>query len=168
MRKINISQVKNWAAPLAIVAAVVLLFLVMKKAIFGVLEKLGLIKNQTDARQEAANASAVEASINAQYTRTPSTKIDADWQSIADTIYADLGKIFLLTNTGDAVYQLCRVQNDTDVLKLEQFFGKRKIGVFTFFDEPQTLAQVVKNRLGSGEIATINNNYLRKNIKFRF
>ena len=98
------------------------------------------------------------------------TKSDTEWKIIADQIYEDLKYSALNDQKEDAVYQLCRVKNDTDFSVLYKFFAKRQTYWFPPIPDGglKNLVQVVLSNLSKDQIFRVNNNYERKGIKFRY
>jgi hypothetical protein len=138
-------------------------FLVLKP----LLVKLGILKSSEQLAQEQAQGSNIQSYLD--YNPAGLTKSIGEWQLIANTIYNELKDLAVLDNVNDAIYQLCRVQNDDDVKALISAFGKRQLSAFGFsYGATYMLPDFVKTSLSNGEITTINSNYNRKNIKFRF
>lgn len=147
-----------------------------------ILEKLGLkddaidkIENETaevlaknDAKLTIAVREKATAAIKQQYLKEKSTKNDAEWVIIADTIYNSLGQMAIDDDKEEAGYQLCRVQNDTDVYKLIEAFGTRWEYFIMVPMSKMNLASFVVSNLSKDKIFKINDNYLRKRIKFRW
>jgi hypothetical protein len=101
-------------------------------------------------------------------TQSP-TKSIGEWQIIADQIYNDLKFSGIADNKSDAGYQVARVQNDADIATLIQVFGMRQESFFGINTGGlQNLPQFIISNLAKSEIAKINDNYARKNIKFRY
>lgn len=97
------------------------------------------------------------------------TKTEAEWQVIADQIYEDLRYSALDDNKDDAGLQVTRVKNDLDFWILYKKFAKRReylFGVPT--GSLKDLQQFITSNLSKNVIAKINDNYRRKNMKYRF
>jgi hypothetical protein len=100
--------------------------------------------------------------------QTP-TKTKGEWQIIADQIYNDLRFSGVADNKSDAFYQIQRVKNDADIALLIQIFGMRQESFFGIsLGGLQSLPQFIISNLSNSDISKINDNYSRKNIKFRF
>jgi len=138
-------------------------FLIVKP----ILVKLGIMKSAEQIAQEQSQTQNVQTYLT--YNTGNLTKTLGEWQIIANTIYNDLKDIAITDNVSDAIYQLCRVQTDEDVKALIDTFGSRQTQTLGFsFGASLMLPDFVKQSLSSSEQDTINNNYQRKNIKFRF
>lgn len=127
-----------------------------------------LKKSETEKAQEQGIED-VKAYVQAATTAQSPTKTTGEWAIIAETIYNDLKYSRVADDHGDAVYQLARVKNDADVAVLINSFGKRQeyfFGIPT--GDEMLLPTFVASNLNSTELATINDNYRRKGIKFRF
>jgi hypothetical protein len=139
-------------------------FLVLKP----LLVKFGILKSADELAQEQKQGSTLQLFLD--YNPAKLTKTIGEWQLIANTIYADLKDLAILDNVNDALYQLTRVKNDDDVKALISTFGKRSVTAFgQSYGTAYELPAFLKNsNLSNGEIESINSNYNRKNIKFRF
>ena len=130
-----------------------------------ILEKLGILKSSQEIMQE---------NIIDKYTSDTIKKIQpskplGEFQIIADQIYANLRYSAIDDNKENATLQLTRVKNDGDVAVLIKLFGKRQEYLFGIpSGSKQDLQQFVTSNLSKKQIAAINNNYFRKNIKYRF
>jgi len=140
-------------------------FLVLKP----LLVKLGILKSTLELQQEQSQKENIDAYVNNSLkTQTP-TKSKGEWQIIADQIYNDLKFSGIADNKSDAGYQISRVQNDADIALLIQIFGMRQESFFGINTGGlQNLPQFIIGNLSKSDIAKINDNYSRKNIKFRF
>lgn len=129
--------------------------------------KLGVLKSSSEIVQEIQQGANIESYLS--YNPSNLTKSIGEWQLIANTIYNELKDLAILDNVNDAIYQLCRPKNDDDVKALISAFGKRKVSAFgVSYGSTYMLPDYVKTSLSNSEIATINNNYSRKQIKFKF
>lgn len=100
-------------------------------------------------------------------TMQPS-KTELEWQNIAQAIYQDLKYSSLDDNKSDAVYQICRVQNDLDVLLLLKYFGKRQEYAFGIpTGSPQTLQEFIISNIDEKGKNSIAWNYANKGIKIK-
>ena len=140
-------------------------FLILKPLLI----KLGVLKSTLELEQDYTKKVNIDAYINNSIkTQTP-TKSKGEWQIIADQIYNDLKFSGIADNKSDAGYQVARVQNDADIATLIQVFGMRQESFFGVnIGGLQNLPQFIIGNLDKSEIAKINDNYARKNIKFRF
>jgi len=140
-------------------------FLILKPLLI----KLGVLKSALELEQDYTQKVNIDAYINNSIkTQTP-TKSKGEWQIIADQIYNDLKFSGFADNKSDAGYQIARVQNDADIATLIQVFGMRQESFFGInIGGLQNLPQFIIGNLDKSEIAKINDNYARKNIKFRF
>jgi hypothetical protein len=140
-------------------------FLILKPLLI----KLGVLKSALELEQDYTQKVNIDAYINNSIkTQTP-TKSKGEWQIIADQIYNDLKFSGIADNKSDAGYQVARVQNDADIATLIQVFGMRQESFFGInIGGLQNLPQFIIGNLDKSEIAKINDNYARKNIKFRF
>lgn len=140
-------------------------FLILKPLLI----KLGVLKSALELEQDYTQKVNIDAYINNSIkTQTP-TKSKGEWQIIADQIYNDLKFSGIADNKSDAGYQVARVQNDADIATLIQVFGMRQESFFGVnIGGLQNLPQFIIGNLDKSEIAKINDNYARKNIKFRF
>ena len=130
-----------------------------------ILTKLGLQKTPTQIQADQTQAQYLQSQISTGL----STKTPGEWAIIADQIYEDLRYTMLDDNKDDAAYQLARVKNGADVANLIKYFGKRQEYIFGLpAGSEKDLQQFVKSNLGSSQIAAVNDNYLRKGIKYRF
>jgi hypothetical protein len=130
--------------------------------------KLGIMQDPALAAQSAAQSQNVSDYVTSAVANQTPTKSRGEWQLIADSIYTDLSQT-VINNRSDAVYQLARPQNDADVALLIDTFGQRQQNWFGInAGSTQTLPAFVTQNLTSSDLATVNNNYQRKGIKFQF
>jgi len=140
-------------------------FLILKP----LLVKLGIVKSAAEVQQEQSQQQNISDYVNDSLSRQSPTKSKGEWQLIADNIYNDLKFSGIADNKSDAGYQVARVQNDADVALLIQVFGLRQESFFGINTGGlQNLPQFIIGNLSKSAIATINDNYARKSIKFRF
>ena len=134
-----------------------------------ILTALGLVKSQERKETERRKQDQLETEIKNVSQSQKSTKSVQEWQVIADQIYEDLRYSAVSDNKADAGYQVSRVQNDADFWELYRLFGKRREYLFGIpSGSLQDLSQFIRSNLSDSQIETINNNYKRKGIKFRF
>ena len=141
-------------------------FLILKP----LLEKLGLKKDPDVVKTEQQNATRIFNWVDNAIKAQPPTKTEQEWKIIADQIWEDLHYSALNDNKKDAVYQICRVKNDSDVAVLFKMFGKRQDYILPPIPDGnlKNLVQFAISNLSKKQIAEINDNYRRGNIKFRF
>lgn len=155
--------------PFLYIAGAVIGYLYVIKPI---LEKLGLKQTAEEKLQEqveAENSKNVTDWLETTATGQQPTKSAAEWSIIADQIYKDLKFSALDDDKNNATYQAARVKNDADFALLYKSFGKRQE---YFFGIPtgslQDLQQFIRGNLSNDKVSEINDNYRRKNIKYRF
>jgi hypothetical protein len=133
------------------------------------LVKLGIVKSAAEIQQDIYQSGNVQNYINTAVAKQTPTKSKGEWQIIADQLYYDLKFAAPSDDKADAGYQVSRVQNDADFALLYDTFGKRQE---YYFGVPagglQDLVQMVTSNLDRAALNKINDNYLRKGIKFRF
>jgi hypothetical protein len=140
-------------------------FLIVKP----VLVKLGILKSAAEIKQERVNTGNVDTYIADTLRVQSPTKSVGEWTIIADKIYEDLKFSAVSDDKKDAGYQVTRVKNDADVATLYKAFGKRQEYYFGVpYGGLRDLMAFITSNLSSDAIAAINDNYRRKNIKFRF
>lgn len=131
--------------------------------------KLGIVKSGAEIMQEQSQQQNISDYVNQSLAKQSPTKSKGEWQIIADNIYNDLKFSGIADNKSDAGYQVARVQNDADIATLIQVFGLRQESFFGINTGGlQNLPQFIIGNLSKSAIATINDNYARKGIKFRF
>jgi len=140
-------------------------FLIVKP----ILVKLGVLKSAAEIKQERVNTGNVDIYIKDTLRVQNPTKSVGEWTIIADKIYEDLKFSAVSDDKKDAGYQVTRVKNDADVATLYKAFGKRQEYYFGVpYGGLRDLMAFITSNLSSDAIAAINDNYRRKNIKFRF
>jgi hypothetical protein len=140
-------------------------FLIVKP----VLVKLGILKSAAEIAQERTNVQSIDTYISDTLKRQTPTKSVGEWTIIADKIYQDLKFSSVSDDKKDAGYQVARVKNDADIATLYKAFGKRQEYYFGVpYGGLKDLVAFITSNLSSDAVATINDNYRRKNIKFRF
>jgi hypothetical protein len=136
-----------------------------------VLLKLGIGETAAQKAQRLAQQNALASTFKAAYAKQSPTKSDGEWLIAADTIFNSLRSPMPLFNTNDtdtAGYQIARPQNDADVYKLIEMFGKRSQTLFGIDGPEMSLPEFVSKEMPADKIATVNNNFSRKGIKFRW
>jgi hypothetical protein len=146
---------------------------VLAVAYFGIinplLKKLGLKKTAEELATEKRKQAQLEQQVQSVAKDQKPTKSVEEWQVIADQIYEDLKYSAISDNKADAAYQVTRVKNDADVWLLFKYFAKRREYLFGIpSGSLMNLSQFIISNLSQGVIDKINDNYRRKNIKFRF
>lgn len=140
-------------------------FLILKPLLI----KLGVVKSPLEEQQEITQRENIESYVNQSLNAQTPTKTKGEWQIIADQIYNDLRFSGIADNKSDAFYQIQRVKNDADIALLIQIFGMRQETFFAIsLGGLQSLPQFIISNLSNSDIIKINDNYARKNIKFRF
>lgn len=131
--------------------------------------KLGVIKSSLELQQDLSQKENIDSYIDSSLKAQTPTKSKGEWQIIADQIYNDLKFSGIADNKSDAGYQVARVQNNADIALLIQAFGMRQESFFGINTGGlQNLPQFIIGNLDKSEISKINDNYARKNIKFRY
>lgn len=139
-----------------------------------ILNKFGITKSQADQQAQKEIEEQRKKQLDQQQSQLQQqgikpTKTDQEWQVIADTIYEDLRYAFYADNKKDAVYQVARVKNDADFWLLYRKFKKRRDYVLGIpSGDLMDLPNYLKANLSKEDFDVINDNYRRKNIKFRF
>ena len=146
---------------------------VLLLAYFGIikpiLSSVGIFKSEKEKAAEKEIEDKVNKRIADLNKTQKSTKSDAEWQLIAEQIYNDLRYSALDDNKKDAAYQIARVKNDIDFFTLYKAFGKRREYLFGLpAGAEMDLPQFIRSNLSTNTINQINDNYKRKNIKFRY
>lgn len=133
-----------------------------------ILWRLFFKQSETEKAQEAG-AEDVKAYVQTATAAQTATKTRGEWALIADTIYNDLRYSRIDDDHGDAIYQLARCKNDADVATLIDTFGKRQEYLFGLpVGDEMALPTFVRGNLSNDEINIVNDNYRRKNIRFRW
>jgi hypothetical protein len=143
------------------VGAIAAYFFVLKP----ILKKLGLEKSETEKESETA----INKYLTNEIAKGSETKTPGEWAIIANQIYDDLRYSAISDKKSDATYQIARAKNSTDVALLIKSFGKRREYLFGIpAGAEMDLQQFVKSNLSNTQIASINDNYKRKGIKYQF
>jgi hypothetical protein len=133
------------------------------------LVKLGILQSPEQIQQQTEQTQNVQTYIQSAISAQKPTKSVGEWQVIANQIYQDLKFASVSDDKDDAVYQLCRVQNDADVALLYKNFGNRQEYYFGIPVEGlKDLQQFVNGNLSDHQINTINSDYSKKRIKYKF
>lgn len=133
------------------------------------LVKLGIMDSPEQIQQKTEQVQNVQTYIESAIAAQKPTKTVGEWQVVANQIYQDLKFASVSDDKDDAVYQICRVQNDADVAILYKNFGNRQEYYFGIPVEGlKDLQQFVSSNLNDQQINTINSNYSRKGIKYKF
>jgi len=140
-------------------------FLIVKP----ILVKLGIVKSAAELEQERINTGNIDTYISDAIRLQTPTKSVGEWTIIANRIYEALRYSGLSDDKDDAIYQLARAKNDADIATLYKSFGKRQEYLFGVpYAGLQDLVSFIKSNLDGDQINTVNDNYRRKGIKFRF
>jgi len=140
-------------------------FLIVKP----ILVKLGIVKSAAELEQERINTGNIDTYISDAIRLQSPTKSVGEWTIIANRIYEALRYSGLSDDKDDAIYQLARAKNDADIATLYKSFGKRQEYLFGVpYAGLQDLVSFIKSNLDGDQINTVNDNYRRKGIKFRF
>jgi biopolymer transport protein ExbB/TolQ len=157
---------KNTQNTLLLVGGGIAIYFILLKPI---LEKLGLKKTAEQIDQENKQKKSLEDYINQSKQNQKQTKSNGEWLLIADQIYENLRYSSISDDKEAAGANLSRPKNDADVATLIQQFGKRQE---YYFGIPtgglKNLPEFVISNLDRTKIEAINNNYVRKNIRFRW
>lgn len=139
-------------------------YLIIKKVGQG----LTIFKSDAEIAAEKQQEKALQQTINSVLSKQKPTKTEGEWGLIVSQIFDDL-KQAVGDNNKNAVINLARAKNEADVYTMIKLFGKRQEH---WFGVPRggvvNLQQFVRNNLNAKEIATVNNNYKNKGIKYRF
>lgn len=170
MKKVDEKQVR-----LIIIIAVALILIIFGVRILNsILRMIGIKKSPEQEAYEKMVEKGVISVVNQskvdvenQFNKQPSTKTDAEWLLIAQAIKQDL-QIKNEQNIEDAGYQVSRVQNDTDVLKLIRAFGEKSVYFFGIPYNTLNLSGFIYKFFPKSKIDAINRNYASKRIKFRW
>lgn len=146
---------------------------VLAVAYFGIinplLKKLGFKKTSEELETERRKQAQLEEQVKTVAKDQKPTKTVQEWQVIADQIYEDLKYSAVSDQKADAAYQVARVKNDADFWLLFKYFAKRREYLFGIpSGSLMNLSQFIISNLSQSAIDKINDNYRRKNIKFRF
>lgn len=134
-----------------------------------ILEGFGLKKTAEELETERKNKELIDTMVADEKKKQAATKSDAEWKIIADQIYNDLRYSSFDDNKEDAGVQVTRVKNDTDFAVLFRLFAKRREYLFGIpAGGLMNLSQFIISNLSKEKISLINDNYRRKNIKYRF
>jgi hypothetical protein len=134
-----------------------------------ILKGLGLKKTSEEKETEQKNKELIQQQVKEVTQVEKPTKSVAEWKIIADQIYEDLKYSAVSDNKDDAGYQVARVKNNADFWILFQQFKKRREYLFGIpSGSLMNLQQFILSNLDREKVAKINDNYRRKNIKFRF
>jgi len=132
-------------------------------------EKLGLKKTKEQKEQATKEVQSIEQYVKDTIKRQSPTKSKGEWTLVANALYQNMGYSRWDDNYEAAGVNLTKVKNDGDVATLISQFGRRQE---YFFGIPtgglSTLPEFVTRNLSRTKIEAINDNYRRKNIKFRF
>ncbi len=140
-------------------------FLIVKP----LLVKFGIIKSEAEIKAEKERDANVDTYIDEVLRRQSPTKTLGEWTIIGNQIYEFLRYSGASDNKEGAMVQVMRVKNDADLATLIKAFGTRQeyfLGIA--YGGLQGLVSFINSNLSASQKATINDNFLRKGIKFRF
>jgi hypothetical protein len=131
--------------------------------------KLGVVKSAAEVAAEKERKDNVDEYIDKTIKSQTPTKSVGEWQIIANQVYEFLRYSAASDNKDGAMMEIMRVKNEADLATLLKTFGSRQEYYFGIpYGGLQNLVSFVKSNLSDSQIATINSNFGRKNIKFRF
>ena len=128
---------------------------------------LGLTKSADDKAEDNSRKEATQDIIDQILRTQQPTKTPGEWKLIADTIHRDLGTSSISDNKADAVYQVCRVQNDADVAWLLKQFGYRQEYFFGVPTGTKNLISFLTSNLSDSQLNAIRWNHANKGIKLK-
>jgi hypothetical protein len=144
-------------------------FLLWQYFLKPILIKTGVKEDPKVLETEKQNKELIDKEVEILTKKQAPTKSITQWKIIADQIYADLRYTSLDDDKPNAVYQLKRVQNNTDFAVLFKYFAKRREYAFGIpVGDLKNLSQFVTSNLSTSQIAEINKNYGTKKLTFRF
>lgn len=133
-----------------------------------ILEALNLLDDKDEQARKDRDDQALADALAAAQAKEFQTYTDQQLSAFANTIFEDLRYSALDDDKEQAGLYLAMPRNDTDVLKLIYFFGRRQECFFGVACYDRTLPDFVSSNLSSEKIAAINDNYRRKNISYRW
>ena len=133
-----------------------------------ILQKVGVMKTKEEKQEEQAASQAIETEIRTVAQSQQPTKSEAEWRSIVEQIYQDIRYSAIDDNKADAAYQMARAKNNADVILMYKLFGKRREYWFGIpAGDTRDLFGMVRYNLSNSQISQLNDNWRRKNIKYR-
>jgi hypothetical protein len=98
------------------------------------------------------------------------TRSFGQWKMVADSIYNSIKFSSIADNKDNAERQLKMVQNDLDLNMLIEAYGKRQLYFYGIPDGNKTtlVGAIATGELSDKRIDSINKDYAKKGIKFRF
>lgn len=159
--------------------SLILVFVFFRGFIKNLLVKFGLLQSPEEkamsehySKGEIDLVNGANAAVKKQYAVQASTKTDQQWLIIANQCYDDMryaNTWFSDNNLEDAGYQVCRVQNDTDVIKLISAFGLKEAHYFGIIPtSTMDLSGFIHHFFDADKINAVNKNYNSKGIKFKW
>lgn len=133
-----------------------------------ILIKLGILPSKAQSQTNQQQQQALNQAAQNAYNQGGPTLDDASLINIANRVYEDLHYSAVSDDKDDAVYQLKRMQNTSDVFRLIQLFGTREECYFGFLCQDRTLIQIVQGNLSTDDIADINQTYYARGINFNW
>lgn len=152
-KKVGGIDVKNDIAPLILPVGIIVGGIMVYNHFFG--------KSEQDKARDAALQNDIAAGPVA-------TMSDTEIAATANQIKEDLGYSAVSNDTTDAVLQLTKPRNTTDVLKLVKAYGKH---IITFFGIPTgtyTLEETVVRQMSDWQVKQVNEYYDAQGINFNF
>ena len=151
---------------ISVVGISIAIYIVHKITTGGILG--GLLSGNTSADDaNKKTQSDLSSQLSQAESTTPSTKTSVEWDSIANSIYEDL-RVAIGKDNKDAVYQMSRVQNNTDVLELAKSFGTRQDYAFGIpVLDAMDLFSFVRHNLSTSDISNILWNWNNKGITIK-
>lgn len=128
---------------------------------------LGLTKSAADKAEDNSRLDATQNIIDSILAKQKPTKTPGEWKLIADTIHRNLGTSAISDNKADAVYQVCRIQNDADAAWLLKQFGYRNEYYFGIPTGTKNLPSFLVSNLSDSQLNTIRWNHTNKGIKLK-
>lgn len=133
-----------------------------------VLQNFGILPTDAESQTNQNQQKALDQAAQNAMSQNPPTMDDGTLINIASRIYEDLRYSSLDDDKTDAMVQLARVQNTSDVYRLIQLFGTRQECYFGVLCHDQTLIQLVQGNLPAFQIAALNQVYQSKGINFQW
>lgn len=152
---------KEWATIALYLGGAIAIYLVGRK----VLQTFNVVQTPEEKKQTQAFEKTLSKAITTIGVKP--TKDDLFWKTASDTIYDSWATTNFFGASSNTIRLLKTPQNDADVLKLYQFYGKRQNYSFGLpVGEPRTLPEAANYELGS-DVNQINKDWASKGIKYR-
>lgn len=141
-------------------------------AYFGVLnpilKTLGIKKSDEAKKDERVEQQTIADAVRESAKKQKQTYTDAQLKGFADTIHNAIKFSSVSDDYEKAGLYLSAPKNDTDVYRMIQLFGIREETYFGVFTYTYSMQEMVRRNLSQKKLNAINDNYFRKNIKFRW